>query len=144
MAGGNVGSVIDINVPIYDFYSAFKYIPRALQIGFLAPFPGDFFTTGSSVGRIGYIIASAEMLLWYAVLFGFFYSIFVNLSVFRQLIPVFIFSFTIIVLLAYVVPVVGALFRMRQGYMIAFYIYGMYGLQLLYNRFSMRLFHTKY
>jgi len=144
VSAGDVGSVVDINTPIYDFYSVLKYIPRALQIGFLAPFPQDFFTTGRAVGRIGYILATAEMLLWYGVLFGFFYSLFVNLSVFRQLIPVFIFSFTIIVLLAYVVPVVGALFRMRQGYMIVFYIYGMYGLQLLYNILSMRKFHSKH
>ena len=141
---GEVGSSIDMYVQIYDFYSALKYLPRAIQIGFLAPFPKDFLTSGSSVGRIGYILSGAEMLLWYFILFGFFYSLFVNLSVFRQLIPVFIFSVSIIIILAYVVPVIGALFRMRQGYMIPFYIYGMYGLQLLYNRFPMRLFHTKY
>ena len=125
-------------------YSALKYLPRAIQIGFLAPFPKDFLASGNSVGRIGYILSGAEMLLWYFIFFGFFYSLFVNLSVFRQLIPVFIFSVTIIIILTYVVPVIGAIFRMRQGYMIPFYIFGMYGLQLLYNRFSMRLFHTKY
>jgi len=142
--GGNVGSAIDANVQIIDFYSALKYLPRAAQIGFLAPFPKDFLASGNSVGRIGYILSGVEMLLWYFILFGFFYSLFVNVSIFRQLIPVFIFSFTIIILLAYVVPVVGALFRMRQGYMIPFYIYGIYGLQLIYNRFSMRQFHSKH
>ena len=138
LRGGNVGSVIDANVQISDFYSAFKYLPRAVQIGFLAPFPKDFLASGNSVGRIGYILSGVEMLLWYFIFFGFFYSLFVNVSIFRQLIPVLIFSLTIIIVLAYVIPVVGALFRMRQGYMIPFYIYGMYGLQLLYNRFSMR------
>ena len=144
VTAGNYGSVIDAHVPIYDFYSVLTYLPRAIQIGFLAPFPKDFLTSGGSVGRIGYILSCAEMLLWYFIFFGFFYSLFVNLSVFRQLIPVFIFSVSIIILLAYVVPVIGALFRMRQGYMIPFYIYGMYGLQLLYNRFPMRLFDNKY
>jgi len=141
---GGVGSVIDVNVPIHDLHTALKYLPRAIQIGFFAPFPKDFFVTGNAVGRIGYIVSCVEMLLFYFIFFGFFYSFFVNVSIFRQLIPVFIFSFTIIILLAYVIPVLGALFRMRQGYMIPFYIYGMYGLQLIYNRFSLRFFHTKY
>jgi len=141
---GDVGSSIDTYVQIYDFYSVLRYLPRAIQIGFLSPFPKDFLVTGNSVGKIGYILSGGEMLLWYFIFFGFIYSMFFNLSIFRQLIPVFIFSFTIIILLAYVVPVIGALFRMRQGYMIPIYIYGMYGLQLIYNRFSLRFLHPKY
>jgi len=128
------GSSIDSDIVIYDFNSLIRYLPRAIQIALFAPFPNSWSDTGNAVGKIGRIISGVEMFLWYFILIGFSYSLIYNFSIFRQLLPVFIFSVAITILLAYVVPVVGALFRMRQGYMIPFYIFGTYGLTIIYSR----------
>ena len=132
------GSEIDFDQHIVGFVDALKYFPRAIQIGFLAPFPNDWLRVGKEVGRIGMLLAGSEMILWYIILVGYFYIFFTHLSIMRPLIPVFIFSLTIIILLAYVLPNVGAIYRMRQGYMTPFYIFGFYGLVMLYEKWSKR------
>jgi len=129
---GTSGSSIDPYSRFFGIYDLVNYFPRATQIGFLAPFPSDWLTNGDQVGRIGKVLAAFEMILWYVILSGFIWALFEKLSIIRPLLPVFFFSFTVIILLGYGVPNVGALFRMRQGYMIPFYIIGFYGLQLLY------------
>jgi len=40
-------------------------------------------------------------------------------------------SIIIIILLGYIVPNVGTIYRMRQGFMIPFFIFGMYGVQMI-------------
>ena len=132
------GSEIDFDHHIVSFVEALKYFPRAVQVGFLTPFPNDWLREGNEVGRIGMLLAGSEMILWYIILVGYFYIFFTHLSIMRTLIPVFIFSLTIIILLAYVLPNVGAIFRLRQGYMIPFYIFGLYGVLMLYEKWSQR------
>ena len=132
------GSQIDFEKHIGNFYDALEYFPRAVQIGFLAPFPSDWLREGKEVGKIGLLLAGFEMILWYIILVGSFYIFFTHRSIMRPLIPVFIFSLTIIILLGYVLPNVGAIFRMRQAYMIPFYIFGLYGVMMLYEKWSQR------
>ena len=84
------------------------------------------------------LLAGSEMILWYIILVGYFYILFTHLSVMRPLIPVFLFSLIMIILLGYVLPNVGAIFRMRQGYMIPFYMFGLYGVLMLYEKWSQR------
>ena len=98
---------------------------------FFAPFPNDWFSEGKETGRIGKLLAGLEMLVWYAILIGFIYVVFNNFSMLKPLIPMLILSAIIITLLGYVVPNVGAIFRMRQGFMIPFFIFGCYGLYLM-------------
>ena len=117
-----------------NFKDVLMYLPRSVQIGFLSPFPHDWFKTGKHVGLIGRIISGAEMLIWYAVLIGFSYVLMSNIVVMYPLAPIVLVSIFIVVLLGYSVPNIGAIFRMRQGYMIPIYIYGMYGVQIIYNR----------
>jgi len=130
------GSSMDSHILIYDFNTLIKYFPRALQVGFFAPFPIEWFQERRAVGRIGSILSGIEMFIWYFILVGFSYALFYNYAVFRQLLPVLFFSIVIIVLLSYVVPVLGTLFRLRQGYMLPFFIFGTYGLAMIFNRFS--------
>ena len=137
------GSEVDTHYKIYGFIDAFMYFPRAVQIGFLAPFPNEWMRIGKQTGRIGTLLAGAEMFIWYFVLALFFYTLVVRFSIFRPLIPVFIFSIVLIILLAYVVPNTGAIYRMRQGYMIPFYIFGSYGLELIYFRFLNKKYESQ-
>ncbi|MBT6250218.1 MAG: hypothetical protein HOI48_13755 [Nitrospina sp.] len=54
-----------------------------------------------------------------------------EIKIFKLLAPVLIFSVIMILLLGLVVPNVGAIYRMRQGLFIPFFMYGIYGLALL-------------
>ena len=129
----------------YDnIYDLVLYSPRAMQIGFLSPFPSDWNKyskisnryKGTTVGAIGYFLASIETIIWYMFLLGFIYIMYKNPYVVKPLTYVFCFSIVIITLLGYVVPNVGAIYRMRQAYMIPFYIYGAYGLILMVSNFT--------
>ena len=128
----NSKSIIDGSKEFRNFKDVLMYIPRAIQIGFLSPFPHNWVETGKHVGLIGRIISGAEMLIWYTVLIGFFYVLMSNIVVIHPLAPIVLVSIFIVVLLGYSVPNMGAIFRMRQGYMIPIYIYGMYGIQIIY------------
>ena len=128
----NESSSIDGKVRIMGFMDYLLYVPRAFQISFLSPFPNDWLSDGNMVGKLGKALAGVEMIIWYIVLIGFIKALFSRASIFIPLIPVFFFALSIFLLLGSVVPNVGAIFRMRQGYMIPFFIFGVYGLKMLY------------
>ena len=76
------------------------------------------------------------MIIWYFILLGFIYITYKNPSVIKPLSLVFLMSIALIVLLSYVVPNVGAIYRMRQPYMIPFYLFGAQGLSLMISNFN--------
>ncbi|MFQ5912334.1 MAG: ArnT family glycosyltransferase [Nitrospinota bacterium] len=59
------GSNIDHDVMFYKPSDIFRYLPRALQIGFTAPFPNMWFANGRTVGRMGSLLAGLETALIY-------------------------------------------------------------------------------
>lgn len=61
------GSMIDADVSFSNRADVIKYIPRALEIGYLAPFPTMWFTTGYNVGLIGRLLSGVEMSLTYGI-----------------------------------------------------------------------------
>ncbi len=63
--GYTSGSIIDKDVVFTSATDVIKYIPRALEIGYLAPFPTMWFQTGSNVGLVGRLISGIEMALTY-------------------------------------------------------------------------------
>jgi hypothetical protein len=63
--GRGAGSVIDEKVSFNSSTEIVRYIPRALEIGFFAPFPSLWFSAGNKVGVIGRIVSGAEMTLTY-------------------------------------------------------------------------------
>ena len=135
-------SLIDMNYQISEFNSLLSYLPRATQISFLAPFPSEWLIEGKQSGKIGSLLAGFEMILWYGILTGFFYLCFINLSSMKSLIPVFICAFATIILLGYAIPNVGAIFRMRQAFMLPFFVFGFYGLYILFNKFYVKYFQN--
>lgn len=135
----SAGSKIDTNTYYSNFNDLFSYLPRAIQVGLFAPFPSNWIKEGSSVGLIGNILAGIEMLAWYVIISGFSYTLLSKPTSIMPLLPIIIVSLMIILLMAYSIPNIGALFRMRQPYMIPFYIYGTYGLSQIITRINNKL-----
>jgi len=129
------GSSIDLNYRFNSISELVKYFPRALQIGLLSPFPPDWFEKGQSTGKIGRLLAGMEMIIWYLILSGFIFVVFKDPSVLKPFATVFLFSITLIILYAYVIPNIGTVFRMRQAYMMPFFLFGAYGLSLMRSNF---------
>jgi hypothetical protein len=125
-------SSIDRSVQFMNTWEVFTYIPRALQIGFLSPFPHLWFSSGSSTGHVGRILAGTETLAMYIIFVGFFATFFIETQILKPIAPVLIFSGVIIVLLGIVIPNVGAIYRMRQGLFIPFFMIGTYGLWIIF------------
>lgn len=61
------GSNVDAGVRIESTPELLRYLPRAAEVGFFAPFPVMWFATGKSVGAAGRLLGGAETLLMYAV-----------------------------------------------------------------------------
>jgi hypothetical protein len=131
-------SIIDENVLFMNLRDLFSYFPRALQIGFLSPFPHLWVSPGSETGHIGRIMAGFETLIVYIVLIGFCSTFFIDVKTLESVTPVLLFSAVFIILLGFVIPNVGALYRMRQGLLIPFFMIGVYGLRLLFLKINTR------
>ena len=55
-ASTDAGSGIDRYVRLDDSTSLVFYLPRAFPIGFWAPFPNSWMSTGKRVGRVGKLL----------------------------------------------------------------------------------------
>ena len=104
-----------------------RYLPRAVAIGFLAPFPGMWVTAGNQVGRAGRLLVGGEMLVLYAfnllALAGLFYR--------REQLSVWwlwLSAATGFTAFGLVVVNVGALFRMRYVFCMLIIIVGSEGI----------------
>ena len=124
----SAGSKIDVDQSYNGFVDAISYFPRVVQVAFLSPFPSHWIETGKETGRIGRTLSGLEMLSWYFIILGFLYIVFTKPLVIEPLLPIITLSVFVIILLGYVVPNIGAIYRMRQGFMIPFYIVGVYGI----------------
>ena len=131
---GATGSMVDVNVVFIGFNDMLRYLPRALQVGFFAPFPNEWGDTGEMTGRIGRIIAAIEVTILYIVLIGFLYIFFTNFSLLLPILPSLTLSLFIIVLVAYSIPNIGAIYRFRMDQILPFYIVGIIGVELLINK----------
>ena len=128
IVNNSAGSKIDSDKPYNGFVDAILYFPRAVQVAFLSPFPSHWIENGKETGRIGRMLSGLEMLSWYFIILGFLYIVFTRPLVIEPLLPIITLSVFVIILLGYVVPNIGAIYRMRQGFMIPFYMVGVYGI----------------
>jgi hypothetical protein len=135
-------SKIDERIQFMNIRDLFYYFPRAVQIGFLSPFPTLWVTPGTQTMFIGRIITGLETIILYVIWVGFISAVFMGKQIWRPLVPVLLFSGIIIVLLGFVVPNVGAIYRMRQGLLIPFFMVGVYGVGLLHAQIKSAI--TKY
>jgi hypothetical protein len=130
----NAKSSIDRTVTFMNLRDLISYFPRGLQIGFLSPFPPLWVSSGTQTGYLGRAIAGIETFTMYFIFIGFFSALLIKSHALKPLAPVFIFSIIFIILLGYTIPNVGAIYRMRQGLLIPFFMIGVYGLKLLFMK----------
>jgi hypothetical protein len=129
------GSKIDTDVKLNSGAAIFRHLPRAIIVGFFAPFPDMWWQTGTQVGATGRLISGFETLLTYMleclVLIGLWRGR-------RNLPSWFLFGFVTlgIVALGLVVDNVGALYRLRYPFWILMVILAAGGLELVGTRLS--------
>ncbi len=112
------GSKIDADVGFTSALQVIEYFPRALQIGLGAPFPEHWFAQGSSPGGTAMRrVSGIEMLVLYPL---FLLGLPLATWRWRRRIEYWMicgFCFPVLTLCAYVVPNVGALHRLRYGFL---------------------------
>jgi hypothetical protein len=122
----NAGSNIDTEVQFNSMSDVIRYLPRAMVIGFFAPFPGMWFQAGELVGFQGRLLSGMETLLMYVVellaLFGLWHSR-------RRLAVWLLASVAILCLTAFglIVLNVATLYRMRYTFWMLLIILGAHG-----------------
>jgi hypothetical protein len=133
----DAGSNLDADIELRTAGDVVKYLPRALQLGLLAPFPHMWFTAGAKVGLTGRLVTGAEMLGLYAML------ILTVITLVRErsrLLVWFLFvtSALACTILALVVVNAGALYRLRYPYFIPIVLLGARGLDVLITNRKMQ------
>ena len=111
----SANSTFDIDIELNSFKKLVGYAPRAIQVGFLSPFPSSWFTEyPSQLSNLMHIISGFEMLFIYICLTGFAYSMFIwkKKLEFWMLIC---FSFYFTLIPTYAIPNTGSLIRYRYG-----------------------------
>lgn len=127
--GYNSGSQIDNDVCFARPSDIISYLPRALEISLLAPFPNMWFSSGVSIGaKAMRLLSGSEMLMAYLLLPGIVFLLWSTRAKPRALlILVIAFILPIILLLATTIPNIGTLYRMRYGYLQALVGLGVMG-----------------
>ena len=114
---GETGSGIDTEVSFNRAVDFVYYLPRALQISFLAPFPGEWFGEGTSETTTFFRYISAfEMSFIYLMLISLIYG----LWFWRKKIELYLTLFfcTVMMLpIVYSIPNVGTIYRYRYGFL---------------------------
>lgn len=127
------GSIIDADVKPRDATEVVTYLPRALQIGLLAPFP-DFWMERLSLARV---IGALETLVFYLFIPGAIYLLMRRMT--RPLVVSLAVAGALLLVHAYVSPNLGTLHRVRYGQWLVFLVVGACGWALLFERLMARL-----
>jgi hypothetical protein len=109
------GSVLDAHVQIHSFQELALYVPRALQIGLLAPFPDMWFERGMTPGaRLMRLVSGLEMSIAYVLLLGWIFLIpRIRGDRTAALVFVAVTCLAMIGVMSLAMPNVGTLYRMR-------------------------------
>jgi len=109
-------SNIDTERKISNFVDIVLYIPRALQIGFFAPFPRQWLENSSSmIGTFMRRVNMLEMLVYYVSFIGALMVFIINKEKFVPAVVILYATFNIF-LFTVAVPNIGTLHRLRYGY----------------------------
>ena len=121
--GETTGS-IDYDISLHSVNDYFRYLPRALQIAFIAPFPEHWFGEGGTEATTFFRRVSAfEMIIIYLMLLSLFYG----LWLWRQKIEIYmiiVFSIVMMMPIVYGVPNIGTVYRYRYGYLMILVVLG--------------------
>ncbi len=130
--GGSKASSVQLT-NLCDF---FILLPKIASDGLLSPYPKMWFQSGTETGRIGRIISGMETIITYIFLLSFAFTLINKNKNIIYITPLILLSLSIIIITAYAVPNYGALYRMRMGPMLIFYILGSYSLYLFIEYFK--------
>ena len=127
---------MDPEVTFNSAWEIIRYIPRAIEIGFFAPFPRMWFETGIS-GRSGKLLAALETLVMYVLYVPMTFCLWKER---RRLNMWMIFLTTCVALLALglVVANAGALYRFRYLFWMMLMVIGVKGILEAVARLSRR------
>jgi hypothetical protein len=119
-------SNIDADVVLESWGDIFRYLPRAAEIGLLAPFPNMWLTSGAQVGRSGRALSGLEMLTMYFAMVLALWGLWKRRDQLAIWFLITIAMFSVL-LLGLVVANIGALYRMRYPFWILLIIVGVGG-----------------
>jgi hypothetical protein len=126
-------SPIDRNVRFNSVADIIRYLPRAVVIGFFAPFPGMWFSSGTEVGSVGRFLSGLETAFTYLIeclaLAGLWRA--------RKQLEAWLLFFILgmgVVALGLIVNNIGALYRLRYSFWILIVVLGAGGVNLLRHR----------
>jgi hypothetical protein len=129
----DAGSDIDKGVRFNSFADIIRYIPRAVVVGFFAPFPSMWLTAGKQVGASGRLLSGFETILTYLIeglaLFGLW-------SARKRLTTWFLClaATSGVVVLGLIVNNMGALYRLRYPFWVLLVVLGAGGACYLMRR----------
>lgn len=128
----DAGSNMDPDVKFTNILDVVRYLPRAIMIGFLAPFPNQWVVSGKEVGLAGRLLSGLETCVVYIV------EILALIGLWRsrsslQAWLLFLVSVTAITALTLVLMNLGTLYRMRYAFFILLLILGAHGLMTLFG-----------
>ena len=127
------GSNVDTDVELRGAGDMLRYFPRAVAIGFFAPFPNMWFARGVHTGIAGRLLTGGETLIMYLIIA----LMAIGLARHRRNVLVW-FLFTTAaagcIALAYVVVNISSLYRMRYPFFILVVILGAAGAVSLWER----------
>ena len=131
------GSRIDRDVQFGGPMDIIKYLPRATVVGFLAPFPNMWLSTGKQVGSGGRVLSGFEMLVTYVLEC---FALIALVLTRRRLASWFLFGVMTLgtVALGLVANNIGALYRLRYPFWMMIVIFGAGGLIHMFRRLFSR------
>lgn len=134
-SGKNASTNIDREIVFYAPVDVLRYIPRALQIGFFAPFPAMWSVAENQKSdRVEIYISILEMLVCYVALMGWIHWM---LKIRKASAPLWVpavFAGSVILLMGLTVANVGTLYRMRFPFLMCFVSFGIAGLLQFFDR----------
>jgi hypothetical protein len=131
------GTNIDTDVHFRSLKDILAYVPRAAIVGFLAPFPTQWFGTAKTAGRASRLVVGLEMIVWYVLFLGFVYFLCTGPVAWQIRMWMLAYSFTLVLLTTLVVTNIGALYRFRYVYFLPILIGGLEG----WTRFYIQRLH---
>ncbi len=131
-AWAGAGSNIDTDIHFRSASDIFLYLPRALQIGFLAPFPRDWFGNGSRApNTMMRRVSGIEMSMVYLALLGLPMVLWRRRRELHLWVVVF-YAAGMQTIYTLVTVNVGTLYRFRYGYLMTFVALGIAGWTVLW------------
>lgn len=114
---GKTASGIDYDITLRCVFDYVTYLPRAMQIAFLAPFPSEWFAEGTDAATTVFRRISAfEMSFVYLMLAPLIYSLWLWRHKLELYILVF-FCTAMMMPIVYGIPNVGTIYRYRYGFL---------------------------